>query len=71
MPALVASIHAFLCCHGGASGRDKSGHDATKKQIDISTMIDVTRVRKLGAYKLEIEFSDGTVGVRDFVAIKR
>jgi hypothetical protein len=29
-------------------------------------MIDVTRVRKLGGHKLEIEFSDGTVGERDF-----
>jgi len=29
-------------------------------------MIDVIGVRSLGAYKLEIEFSDGTVGVRDF-----
>jgi hypothetical protein len=32
-------------------------------------MIDVIGVRTLGAYKLEIEFSDGTVGVRDFAFI--
>jgi len=34
-------------------------------------MIDVIGVRPLGGHKLEIEFSDGTVGVRDFVSITR
>jgi hypothetical protein len=29
-------------------------------------MIDVVEVRSLGGHKLEIEFSDGTVGTRDF-----
>jgi hypothetical protein len=29
-------------------------------------MIDVIGVRPLGGHKLEVEFSDGTVGVRDF-----
>ena len=29
-------------------------------------MIDVLSVRPLGGFKLEIEFSDGTSGVRDF-----
>jgi len=29
-------------------------------------MIDVIGVRPLGGYELEIEFSDGTIGVRDF-----
>ena len=29
-------------------------------------MIDVIGVRPLGGYKLEIEFSDGSIGVRDF-----
>jgi hypothetical protein len=29
-------------------------------------MIDVLGVRRLGGFKLEIEFSDGTAGVRDF-----
>jgi len=29
-------------------------------------MIDVTGVRPLDGFKLEIEFSDGTTGVRDF-----
>ena len=29
-------------------------------------MIDVTGVRRLGGFKLELEFSDGTIGVRDF-----
>jgi hypothetical protein len=29
-------------------------------------MNDVIGVRPLGDYKLEIEFSDGTVGIRDF-----
>jgi len=29
-------------------------------------MIDVIGVKKLGGHKLEIEFSDGTIGVRDF-----
>lgn len=32
-------------------------------------MIDVIGVRSLGGHKLEIEFSDGTVGVRDFADI--
>jgi len=32
-------------------------------------MIDVIGVRPAGDYKLEIEFSDGTVGVRDFASI--
>jgi hypothetical protein len=29
-------------------------------------MIDVIGIRRLRCYRLEIEFSDGTVGVRDF-----
>lgn len=29
-------------------------------------MIDVIGVRSLGGHRLEIEFSDGTIGVRDF-----
>jgi hypothetical protein len=29
-------------------------------------MIDVIGVRRLGGFKLELEFSDGTVGERDF-----
>ena len=29
-------------------------------------MIDVIGIRRLGGFKLEIEFSDGTAGVRDF-----
>lgn len=29
-------------------------------------MIDVIAVRPLGGHRLEIEFSDGTIGVRDF-----
>ena len=33
-------------------------------------MIDVIGVRPLGGHKLEIEFSDGTVGVRDFAFIR-
>ena len=32
-------------------------------------MIDVIGVKKLGGHKLEIEFSDGTIGVRDFADI--
>jgi hypothetical protein len=32
-------------------------------------MIDVVGVRYLGDFKLEIEFSDGTVGVRDFRSV--
>jgi hypothetical protein len=32
-------------------------------------MIDVIGVRPPGGHKLEIEFSDGTVGVRDFADI--
>jgi hypothetical protein len=32
-------------------------------------MIDVIAVRSLGAYKLEIEFSDGTVGTHDFSSV--
>ena len=33
-------------------------------------MIDVIGVRRLGAYRLEIEFSDGTIGIRDFSFVK-
>ena len=33
-------------------------------------MIDVIGVRVMGGHKLEIEFSDGTVGVRDFVFVR-
>lgn len=29
-------------------------------------MIDVVRVKPLGGYRLRIEFSDGTIGERDF-----
>ena len=29
-------------------------------------MIDVIRLRRLGGYRLEIEFSNGAIGVRDF-----
>lgn len=32
-------------------------------------IIDVIGVRPLGGHRLEIEFSDGTVGVRDFAFI--
>ena len=32
-------------------------------------MIDVIGIRSLGGHKLEIEFSDGTIGVRDFADI--
>jgi hypothetical protein len=32
-------------------------------------MIDVIGVRSMGGYRLEIEFSDGTIGVRDFADI--
>jgi len=32
-------------------------------------MIDVIGLRRLGGFKLEVEFSDGTVGVRDFGSI--
>jgi Protein of unknown function (DUF2442) len=32
-------------------------------------MIDVIDVRPLGGYRLEVEFSDGTVGVRDFAFV--
>ena len=32
-------------------------------------MIDVIGVKKLGDHTLEIEFSDGTIGVRDFADI--
>jgi Protein of unknown function (DUF2442) len=32
-------------------------------------MMDVIGVRSLGEHKLEIEFSDGTVGVRDFSSV--
>jgi hypothetical protein len=33
-------------------------------------MIDVIGVRPVGGHKLEVEFSDGTVGVRDFISVK-
>ena len=33
-------------------------------------MIDAIGVRSLGGYKLEIEFSDGTIGVRDFAEVR-
>ena len=32
-------------------------------------MIDVIGVRAIGDHKLEIEFSDGTIGVRDFTDV--
>jgi hypothetical protein len=32
-------------------------------------MINVIRLRRLGEFKLELEFSDGTVGVRDFESV--
>ena len=32
-------------------------------------MIDVLGVRRLGGFKLELEFSDGTIGTRDFESI--
>jgi hypothetical protein len=32
-------------------------------------MIDATGVRPLGDYRLEIEFSDGTRGIRDFAGV--
>ena len=32
-------------------------------------MIEVLSIRHLGGYRLEIEFSDGTVGVRDFSSV--
>lgn len=32
-------------------------------------MIDVIGVKSLGGHRLEIEFSDGTIGVRDFAEI--
>lgn len=32
-------------------------------------MVDVIGVRPLGGHKLEIEFSDGTVGARDFAFV--
>ena len=34
-------------------------------------MIDVIGVRPLGGHKLKVEFSDGTVGVRDFASVAR
>ncbi len=33
-------------------------------------MIDVIGIRRLGGYRLEIEFSDGTIGVRDFAFVQ-
>jgi hypothetical protein len=33
-------------------------------------MIDVINIKRLGDFRLEISFSDGTIGVRDFAEIK-
>jgi hypothetical protein len=33
-------------------------------------IIHVTRIKRLGAYRLEIAFCDGTVGTRDFSELK-
>ena len=33
-------------------------------------MIDVVGLRSLGAHRLEIEFSDGTIGIRDFAFVR-
>ena len=33
-------------------------------------MIDVIGLRRLGGFRLEIAFSDGTIGVRDFSGIR-
>jgi Protein of unknown function (DUF2442) len=37
--------------------------------LEALMMIDVIGVRRLGGFKLELEFSDGTVGVWDFDAL--
>ena len=34
-------------------------------------MIDVVGLRALGAHRLEIEFSDGTIGIRDFAFVRQ
>jgi hypothetical protein len=34
--------------------------------LEVLTMIDVVGVRRLGGHALEIEFSDGTIGARNF-----
>jgi len=34
MPALVAGIHVFICVKPDVDGRNKSGHDAVK--IDLN-----------------------------------
>ena len=33
-------------------------------------MIDVVGIKRLGGYRLEVSFSDGTVGTRDFSDVK-
>ena len=33
-------------------------------------MIDVVGIKRLGGYRLEVSFSDGTVGTRDFSNVK-
>ncbi len=33
-------------------------------------MIDVISIRRLGGFKLEVKFSDGTTGVRDFAFVR-
>jgi hypothetical protein len=37
--------------------------------MEVSTMIDVIGVRRLGDFQLELKFSDGTIGVRDFRSV--
>jgi hypothetical protein len=54
--------------HGAGSGLLRC---ARNDASEVSMMIDVIGVRRLGGFKLELEFSDGTVGVRDFESIRQ
>jgi hypothetical protein len=43
--------------------------NGTSNELTGRTMIDVIGLKRLGSYRLEVEFSDGSRGIRDFADI--
>ncbi len=43
-----------------------AGPDCPSNGSQTPMMIDIIGIRRLGGFKLELEFSDGTIGARDF-----
>jgi hypothetical protein len=50
--------------------KDLMSNSSGSQISTMSEMIDVVRIRRLGRHRLEIEFSNGTVGERDFAFLK-